>query len=432
MSADTHISRSQILLALLLLCIAGTTALAVDRFPRPEFERDYTLPTTNTPPPRAEWLLHLDVLVLILALGAASYLAITARSRRGMLVLTIFSLLYFGFWRKGCICPVGAVQNVALALFGKTYRVPISVLAFFILPLAFTLFFGRTFCAGVCPLGAIQDLVIVRPVKVWAPLAMLLGTVPYVFLCLAILLAATGAAFPICRLDPFVGIFRFNAGFAMLAFGAAVLVLGAFVARPYCRFICPYGVLLGWLSRFSKYHASITPTDCIQCRLCEDACPFDAILKPTSASIPEPRRKGVRRLAILLALIPVLVLIGAWTAAHLNVPLSRAAIGVRIAERIEQEDSGRIQGMTLESESFRSTGKLPRELILEALLLRAGLRRNAWVLGGLLALVLSARLLMLCVHRTRTDYEIDRAACLSCARCFLSCPKERERLKEKA
>ena len=96
-----------------------------------------------------------------MALSLASYFALVTRSRRHLLVLTIASLLWFGFWRKGCVCPIGATQNVALAMVDATYVVPLGG-AFFVLPLVFTLFFGRTFCAAVCPLGAVQELVAVR------------------------------------------------------------------------------------------------------------------------------------------------------------------------------------------------------------------------------------------------------------------------------
>ena len=36
--------------------------------------------------------------------------------------------------------------------------------------------------------------------------------------------------------------------------GVAFAILGIFIARPYCRFLCPYGVLLNWTSRFSWKH----------------------------------------------------------------------------------------------------------------------------------------------------------------------------------
>ena len=64
------------------------------------------------------------------------------------MALSIFSLLYFGFWRKGCVCAIGSVQNVALALFDPGYAVPLGVAAFFVLPLAFALFAGRAFAPG--------------------------------------------------------------------------------------------------------------------------------------------------------------------------------------------------------------------------------------------------------------------------------------------
>ena len=72
----------------------------------------------------------------------------------------------------------------------------------------FTLFFGRTFCAAVCPLGAVQELVAVRPVKVPRWLDQALGLLAYVYLGAAVMFAATGTAFLICRYDPFVGFFR--------------------------------------------------------------------------------------------------------------------------------------------------------------------------------------------------------------------------------
>jgi polyferredoxin len=36
----------------------------------------------------------------------------------------------------------------------------------------------------------------------------------------------------------------------ILSMGAAFILLGLFVGRPYCRFLCPYGALLK--SRFAR------------------------------------------------------------------------------------------------------------------------------------------------------------------------------------
>ncbi|MBA7578918.1 hypothetical protein ES708_20784 [subsurface metagenome] len=252
-------------------------AQAVERFPKPDFQSDYIRPLFQIPEPRSQLFEYIDVFVLFAALSLASYFALKLRSRRKMFLLMIFSLIYFGFFRKGCICPVGSVQNVSLALFNSGYTIPLTVIAFFALPLVFTLFFGRTFCAAVCPLGAIQDAVILKPTSVKSWLAQVLSVFPYMYLGLAILFASTGAGFVICQYDPFVGFFRFGASFNMIVLGISMLLLGTVVARPYCRFLCPYGVVLNWMSRLSKWHATISPSECINCRLCEESCPFGAI-----------------------------------------------------------------------------------------------------------------------------------------------------------
>ena len=139
-------------LLILTLSTLSYVALGVQRFPPPEFkETGHELPITTVPEPRGDLYEYLDTVILLAALSLASYLALKKRSRRGIFILGIFSLFYFGFWRKGCVCSIGAIQNIALALFDHSYTVPITVIAFFTIPLIFTLFFGRAFCAAVQP-----------------------------------------------------------------------------------------------------------------------------------------------------------------------------------------------------------------------------------------------------------------------------------------
>ena len=247
------------LLALLaFISLAGFRLRAAERFPPPDFTSP-KLPTLTTPHPRQDIYEYIDVLVLAAALGAASYLALKKRSRTGIYVLTVFSLVYFGFYRQGCVCPIGSIQNVTLTVVDSAYVIPLTVVAFFALPLVFTLFFGRTFCSSVCPLGAIQELVLLKPLKVPYWLERSLGIIPFAYLGTAVLLAALKSSFLICRYDPFVGFFRLTGDTAILIFGASLLLIGLFVGRPYCRFLCPYGALLGLFSRISKHHVTITP-----------------------------------------------------------------------------------------------------------------------------------------------------------------------------
>ena len=430
--------RNILLAVALLACLAPVSLHAQGKGAtlEPKFRRTgHVPPQTTTPVPRSNWEEWTDVAVLAVALAIAVYFSLYRRSRRGMVLLTIVSLLYFGFWRKGCVCPVGSVQNIASALADSSYAIPLTVILFFALPLAVTLFFGRAFCAGVCPLGAIQDLVVLKPAKLPAWLSHVLGLLPYIYLGLAVMLVACGGAYIICLYDPFVGFFRVGASFGMLLFGAGLLLLGTFIGRPYCRFLCPYGVLLNWCSHLSWKHVTITPDECIQCRLCEDSCPFDAILLPTPEKPPEPRAAGVKRLMILIVLIPVLVAGGGFLGSRIAVPFSKLNKVVARAELVRLDELGEIdhestdpavKDALLDLEAFVKTKQPSSELFTEAIALRDRFRLGGWWFGCFMGLVFSGKLLGLSIRRKREDYIPDRGNCVSCARCFRYCPKERE------
>ena len=408
----------------LVLLLLGGIAAAEFRFPMPEFESGYEYPEMHTPQAGRTNDLW-DVAILAGALALAAWFVLKRRSRPAVLGLTIFSVAYFGFWREGCICPVGSVQNVAEGIFGLSV-VTIAVVAFFLLPLIFALFFGRVFCAAVCPLGAIQEVVAVRPVTLPRTVDRVLSFVPYIYLGLAILAVGTGSGYLICRYDPFVGFFRLGASFNMFIAGGILLVVGIFIGRPYCRFLCPYGVLLGWMSRFSKYHASITPRECIQCRLCEDACPYGAINTPTPESTPASRKAGARKLGRMLLLAPVIIAVGVLTGYFAHTLLARMHPTVQLAERIAGEERGYYDDMTLESEAFRANLQTNAELYAEAHEVRDSFKWTSTLLGAFLGVVVAAKLISLSIVRKREDYETDKQACVSCARCFPYCPVEKD------
>ncbi|WP_321995323.1 4Fe-4S binding protein [Draconibacterium orientale] len=395
------------------------------RFPKPEFETGYEQPSPVTPEPRALAMEYFDVLILILVLAAATYFALKSRSRQGILWLSIFTLVYFGFYRNGCICSIGAIQNVTLTFFDPAYAISLTALLFFIIPLVVTLFFGRTFCAGACPLGAIQDLVVVKPISLPKWLNKTLGLIPYLYLSLAVLFAATGTDFIICRYDPFVGIFRMDAKFLMIVLGIAFLLMGMFVARPYCRFLCPYGVLLSWMSRFSSRHLTITPSKCIQCKLCANSCPFDAIDFPTNEKEVVKSGLGPKRFITYALVIPLWIALGVFVGAKSHTFLSKANQDVYLAELLIAHPELRNDPDNIDVQTFLASGKSMEQLVGEATAIREKFYIGSRFAGGFMGLVIGMTLLNTVVFRKRQDYEPHKGNCFSCARCVDYCPVEK-------
>lgn len=406
-----------------LLLIAATPALAqsADRFPRPEFQKAYKEPKLQKPQPRSVYMEYFDVVMLVAMLGAATYYSLKVVSRKAIFILSVVAVLYFGFYREGCVCPIGSIQNVAQGLGSTGYAVPGMVMLLFLLPLIFSLFVGRVFCASVCPLGAAQEMVIIKPIDVPKGVKHFLGTLPYVYLGTAAVLAYTGADYIICRWDPFIGFFRMGANFNMFIWGGLVLAIGTVVARPYCRFLCPYSVLLKWTSFLSKWHLKTTPTECIQCRLCESSCPFDHLHRPTFEKEPEPRSTAMKRVGMLLAALPVLVAAGMGLGHLAHVQLARFHPTVRLAERVAAEKQGLVEGTTEESAAFYETPTAVDTLLKSGDELRRRIHTGSLVLGAWVGLVIACKLLHLSVKRKRTDYEPDRGDCYSCARCSDAC-----------
>lgn len=412
------------IILILLISFQLYSVFAVQRFPKPEFESGYVQPSTLTPNPRAEALAILDVVVLLATLSFATWMILKKRSRDGVFWISIFTIAYFGFFREGCICAVGSVQNITYALFNPTYSIPISVVLFFSIPILFTLFFGRTFCAGVCPLGAIQDIFVVRPVTLKSWVLKVLGLIPFIYLGLAILYAATATDFVICRYDPFVGFFRLNASFTMFVLGGIFLLVGVFIARPYCRFLCPYGVILNLASRVSRRHLTITPAKCIQCRLCENSCPFGAIDKPVPVKEKEESTKAVRRIILLTVIIPLLVIVGGYVGSRFHENLASVNHDVRLAQELLHPDKS--QPESFEVTAFKSSGKSVDVFYNETALIVHKFYIGGWILGGFIGLVFGLTLTSLSIFKYQEDYTPNKGTCLSCARCIDFCPVKPE------
>ena len=419
-------SRLLPLLFLLALVLALTpAAFGVERFPPPDFS-SHAVPKMVVPAPQVRGIGWVDVAALSLGLAAASWLSLKQRSRRGIVVLSLLSLAYFGFWRRGCVCAIGSIQNVALGIADATYSVPLVVIALFTLPLVVALVWGRSFCAGVCPHGALQDLVLVKPLKVPGWLDEILRVLPWVHLALGVLLAATGSLFLICKYDPFVGIFRMAGPRVMLVGGAALLALSMFFGRPYCRYLCPYGALLGVAARFAKWRPTVTPSTCTQCRLCEAACPFGALNVPLPARQGQERIASARQRIVMLAvMIPLAAVLFGWLGGKVGLMCLPIHPDGRLAALVMQESRGALPTpVPDEILAFRQHSADRQAVFREAAALESRFSLLGRVIGAAFGLVMALKLARILFPESSNDYETDHGRCVSCARCFAACPYE--------
>ena len=110
----TFLIRAFLLAAVVLLASnassASIAAMAVDL---PEFlDTNHPFPETKVEGPRGAIWDVLDVAALLIAMAATTWFVLVQRSRKGVFWTMMASLAYFGFWRHGCICPIGSIQNV--------------------------------------------------------------------------------------------------------------------------------------------------------------------------------------------------------------------------------------------------------------------------------------------------------------------------------
>ena len=400
-------------------------AQAQNRFPKPDFESGYQYPDLQYAVPNETLWVILDLLLLVALMGIVTWALYKRHTRGPIFWVSLISVGYFGFFREGCVCSIGSIQNIALALVDDSYHLPLTVLLFFLLPILFAFLFGRVFCAGVCPFGALQELVNVKNYRISEAITAALKVIPWLYLIFAVLYAVTRSQFIICQFDPFIGIFRLGGDMGLILFGALLLVMSIFTGRPFCRFLCPYGALLSLFSSVSIWKIKLTRKSCINCELCHNSCPVDAIRPPYANKLKESRSAGVRLLAYFVVL-PVMIIAGALLMRMASPNLSRAHKDVRLYDQVIQHEAQPEEELSLELEAFYGQGRSVEEIT--ALYEAKVTEYRFWctIAGALMGLVIGLALIRLSVKRSRKQYEINHANCVACGQCFNYCPQNKQ------
>jgi len=396
----------------------------VFRFPKPDFSSGYDYPALNLASVEAAFRGWLDIAILIILMGLTACTIYRWRSRLIFLLVSLAGLLWFGIVRKGCPCAVGSVQSIFALLFHPDAVIDLTVLLWFLIPLLAALFFGRLYCGGSCPLGAMQEFLFIKRIPLPKWLWQVLGIVPLFYLGAAAAAAWTKAPNIICLADPFLPVFHPGGIRGMGWLSALFLLASLVIYRPYCRILCPYGLLQSAAAFFSGKRAKITSDRCINCALCEGVCPAGAIAAPDKPVDTESgRRRALPLLLLTAALTAALVIFGYLFGGA----LSTVHPDVRLAAQFSRGDSASMEAVT-----FLETSGDIDALRKSAASVSASFSVIMAITGAAAGIFFGLSLASPLFRRRREGRTINQAECFLCSRCIRTCPRERlGRRKEK-
>jgi len=155
--------------------------------------------------------------------------------------------------------------------------------------LAMSFLLRKAFCSWVCPVGAVSDTLAWIGRGMWGrtflpPRAVDLPLRALKYVLLGFFLYAVGsmgpAAIAAFLSSPYglVADVKMLNLFRMLSLTSAVVLTvlvtaSLFVHHAWCRYLCPYGALLGLIAMASPLRIRRTPAACIDCGKCTRACP---------------------------------------------------------------------------------------------------------------------------------------------------------------
>jgi NosR/NirI family transcriptional regulator, nitrous oxide reductase regulator len=210
--------------------------------------------------------------------------------RNGFLVIV---LVWLG-WTAGAQLSIVHVMNYVMAPFkhfeiGFYLAEPLMIIIAGYTLISLFLIGRGVFCGWLCPFGALQELLgqVSRALGVpqWNPshaLEKRLWMGKYIAAAAVLLLVMTeidpsGATIEI---EPFKTAItsKFTRAWPYLIYAGALLAIGLFSERAYCRFLCPLGGVLAALDRLHLLNRLKRRPECGNpCHLCERSCPVRAI-----------------------------------------------------------------------------------------------------------------------------------------------------------
>ena len=189
------------------------------------------------------------------------------------------------------LCPYSAVcfgfsKNFLCGLNSSAFGLTI---AFSFLILVLAIFFGRLFCSFICPLGTIQEYIFAifnkkskKKKQVPHYLERRFSLVKYGVLAVTAILAIAGISYIYIRFCPIyaISLLPYIAVLGLIL-ALLIIIVGIFIERFWCRYLCPYAALLnlfqylGKVVGFPRFKIHRNLERCNDCGFCSLNCPMN-------------------------------------------------------------------------------------------------------------------------------------------------------------
>ena len=180
--------------------------------------------------------------------------------------------------------PMESAVKVFKSLVGLYPSVADKVWAFVFFA-ALALVGSKLICGWACPFGSLQELIYHLPIlrklkKRRVPFTVSNTIRGLLFVAMLLVLFGIVGGRDGFVIYHYVNPFNlFNFDIETISVGATIvlaLVVSFGFYRPFCQFVCPFGLLSWFLERVSIFRVKIDRGRCIQCGACIRACPLDA------------------------------------------------------------------------------------------------------------------------------------------------------------
>jgi transcriptional regulator of nitric oxide reductase len=204
-----------------------------------------------------------------------------------------FTLGFVGWYAQGQLSIVNITALVQAFAAGRGLAFylydPMTVILWGFVLMTLIVWGRGTFCGWLCPFGALQEFVSalarklgVLQVRVSATWNGRLKKLKYAVLVTSLLAAvlSTPLADRVVEVEPFKTAITvsFSRSWPYVIYAVGLLLIGAFIYKFFCRYLCPLGAGLEILGSVRRFDWLIRRSECgSPCQFCRSACDYDAI-----------------------------------------------------------------------------------------------------------------------------------------------------------